>query len=409
MLATWIKRILTIFVVVVVVGVVVYALMPAPVGIDIAVIERGPLEVTVDEEGVAEIRDVFRVSAPIAGKLNRIPVHVGDRVSKDGEAVAAIQPAEPSLLDVRTQRELQAAADAARAAVGLAEAQVTSAEASERLASSDLDRAQQLAEKGAISTRALEKAVTDLDTAHAAVAQAKANLALRQSELASAEAHLIQPGASVADSGKADCCVPVMSPIDGVVLKLLVESEQVVAAGTPLVEIGDPKNMEVVVHLLSSDAVEIAPGAPATLTDWGGAGALNAHVRRIDPAAYTKVSALGVEEQRVDATLDIDDPHDTWKGLGHEYRVMAHIRTWKGGDVVKVPVGALFRRGADWNVFRVVDGKAVLTTLLIGHRNTHYAEVVGGLSAGDTIALHPSDQVKDGVSVAPRPDETGQG
>ena len=407
MLATWIKRILGILAIVAVVGVIVYALIPAPVGVDIAVIGRGALEVTVDEEGVAEIRDVFRVSAPIAGKLNRIPVHVGDVVSPEGMAVAAIQPAEPPLLDVRTQRELQAAAGAARAAVGLANAQVTSAEASERLAASDLDRAKQLAEKGAISSRALEKAVTDLDTAHAAVEQAKANLALRQSELASAEAQLIQPSGSGSDNASADCCVPVMSPINGVVLKLLVESAQVVAAGTPLIEIGDPKDMEVVVHLLSSDAVEIKPGAPATLTDWGGEGVLNAYVRRIDPAAYTKVSALGVEEQRVDATLDISDPYEKWQGLGHEYRVMAHIRTWKGGDAVKVPVGALFRRGADWNVFRIVDGKAALTRVLLGHRNTHEAEVVGGLSAGDTVVLHPSDQVKDGVSVKPRPGETG--
>ncbi len=407
MLATWIKRILAIFAVVVVVAIVVYALMPAPVGIDVAVIGRGPLEVTVDEEGIAQIRDVYRVSAPISGKLNRIPVDVGDRVSKDGPAIAAIQPAEPSLLDVRTQRELQAAVGAARAAVGLAQAQVTSAEASERLAISDLERTQQLAAKGAVSARALEKAVTDVDTARAAVEQAKANLALRQSELASAEAHLFQPGASGVDSGDAHCCVEVMSPTDGVVLKLLVESEQVVAAGTPLIEIGDPKDMEVVVHLLSSDAVEIQAGAPATLTDWGGEGVLNAHVRRIDPAAYTKVSALGVEEQRVDASLDIGDPYDRWQGLGHEYRVMAHIRTWKGGDVAQVPVGALFRRGADWNVFRVVDGKAVLTRILLGHRNTHNGEVVGGLSAGDTVVLHPSDQVTDGVAVKPRPDETG--
>ena len=406
MLATWIKRVIAIFTVVVVVAAIVYALMPAPVGVDVAVIGRGPLEVTVDEEGVAQIRDVFRVSAPIAGKLNRIPVHVGDKVSPDGDAIAAIQPAEPSLLDVRTQRELQAAADAAKAAVGLAQAQVTSAEASERLASSDLDRSRQLADKGAISERALEKAVTDVDTARAAVEQAKANLALRQSELASAEAHLIQPSASTSDSGSAHCCVPVMSPVNGVVLKLLVESEQVVAAGTPLIEIGNPKDMEVVVHLLSSDAVEIKPGAPATLTDWGGAVPLNAYVRRIDPAAYTKVSALGVEEQRVDATLDISDPYEKWQGLGHEYRVMAHIRTWKGGDVVKVPVGALFRRGADWSVFRVVDGKAKLTKVLLDHRNTHFAEVLSGLSEGDTVVLHPSDQVKDGVSVAPRPDET---
>lgn len=409
MLVTWIKRMLTVVAVVAVVAAIVYALIPAPVGVDTAVIARGPLEVTVDEEGVAQIRDVFRVSAPIAGKLNRIPVRVGDAVSPDGTPVASIQPAEPSLLDVRTQRELQAAADAARAAVGLAEAQVNSAEASERLARSDLDRSRQLADKGAISARALEKAVTDVDTAHAAVEQAKANLALRQSEQASAEAQLMQPSTSGAETGSAHCCVSVMAPVKGVVLKLLVESAQVVAAGTPLIEIGDPRDMEVVVHLLSSDAVEIKRAAPATLTEWGGDRPLAAHVARIDPAAYTKVSALGVEEQRVDATLDIDDPYETWQGLGHDYRVMAHIRTWKGGDVVRVPVGALFRRGADWNVFRVVDGKAVLTRVLIGHRNTHDAEGLGGLSAGDTVILHPSDQVKDGVSVKPRPDETAEG
>ena len=408
MFATWIKRILGILVVAAVVAVIVYALIPAPIGVDVAVIGRGPLEVTVDEEGVAQIRDVFRVSAPIAGKLNRIPVEVGDTVSRDGAAIASIQPAEPSLLDVRTQSVLRAAADAARAAVGLADAQVTSAEASQRLATSDLDRSQRLAQSGAISARALEKAVTDLDTARAAVEQAKANLALRQSELANAEAQLIQPDNSGGDAKGPNCGVPVMSPVDGVVLKLLVESEQVVTAGTPLVEVGDPRDMEVVVHLLSSDAVEIRPGAPTTLTGWGGEGALDANVRRIDPAAYTKVSALGVEEQRVDATLDIMDPYEKWKGLGHEYRVMAHIRTWKGGDVAQAPVGALFRSGADWNVFRVVDGKARLTRILIGHRNSHSAEVLQGLAAGDMVVLHPSDQVKDGASVQPRPEGTSR-
>jgi HlyD family secretion protein len=407
MLGKWIKRILGLLAVSAIVGVIVYALMPAPIGVDTAVIGRGPLEVTVDEEGVAQIRDVFRVSAPIAGQLNRIPVRVGDPVSPEGAPAAYIQPAEPSLLDVRTRQELRAAVDAAQAAVGLAKAQVTSAEANEKLASSDLVRARQLADKGAISARDLEKAATDLDTAHAAVDQAKANLVLRQSELASAEAKLIQPGGPGAASGSAS--VPVMSPTDGVVLKVLVESEQVVAAGTPLIEIGDPKDMEVVVHLLSSDAVGIGAGAPATLTEWGGENPLNASVRRIDPAAYTKVSALGVEEQRVDATLDISDPYERWKGLGHEYRVMAHIRTWKGADVIKVPVGALFRRGADWHVFRVVDGKAALTRVLLGHRNSHDAEVLSGVAQGETVVLHPSDQIKDGVSVAPRPDESSRG
>ncbi len=403
MLATWIKRIVAIFTVVLVVSAIVYALLPAPVGVDVAVIGRGPLEVTVDEQGVARIRDVFRVSAPIAGKLNRVPVHVGDSVKRDDTAVASIQPAEPPLLDIRTQRELEAAVQAARATVGLAEAQLRSAEASERLAVSDLDRAKQLAETGAISQRAFEKALTDVDTARAAVEQAKASLALRQSELVSAEARLIQPGESGGEGGDV-CCVPVRSPVDGVVLKVLAESEQVVAAGTPLVEIGNPADMEVIVPLLSSDAVGIGAGAPVTLTEWGGEGALNASVRRIDPAAYTKVSALGIEEQRVDATLQLTDPYERWRGLGHEYRVMAHIRTWRGANVVQVPVGALFRRGADWKVFRVADGKATLTQVLLGHRNNRSAEVLSGLADGDTVVLHPSDRVSDGVAVEPRPD-----
>ncbi len=403
MLVTWIKRIVAIFAIVLVVSAIVYALLPSPVGVDIAAIERGPLEVTVDEQGVARIRDIFRVSAPIAGKLNRVPVHVGDLVGKDDTAVASIQPVQPPLLDIRTQRELEAAVAAARAAVGLAEAQVRSAEASERLAASDLDRAKKLTETGSISQRAFEKAATDLDTARASVEQAKANLTLRQSELDSAQARLIQPGESDGD-GSATCCVPVRSPVNGVVLKVLAESAQVVAAGTPLVEVGDPTAMEIVVHLLSSDAVEIQPGASATLTEWGGEGALRARVTRIDPAAYTKVSALGIEEQRVDATLEILDSFEKWRGLGHEYRVMVHIITWEGADIVQVPVGALFRRGSDWNVFRVVDGKAALTKVVLGHRNNRAAEVLEGLAAGDTVVLHPSDRVSDGVSVAPRPD-----
>ena len=408
MLATWIKRIAAIVTALIVVAAIVYALLPAPVGVDVAVIGRGPLEVTVDEQGVARIRDIFKVSAPIAGKLNRLPVHIGDPVLRDKTVVASIEPAEPPLLDIRTRRELEAAADAARAAVGLAQAQLASAEATAKLAATDLDRARQLAKTGALAERALDKASTDLDTAHAGVEQARATLALRQSELASAEARLMQPGQGGADETQTACCVPVLAPIDGIVLTLSAESAQVVAAGAPLLEIGDPQDMEVVVHLLSSDAVEIEPGATATLTEWGGEGVLNAHVRRIDPAAYTKVSALGIEEQRVDALLDIDDPYEKWRGLGHEYRVMAHIRTWRGANVVQVPVGALFRRGADWNVFRVVDGKARLTAVLLGHRNNQAAEVLTGLADGDTVVLHPSDRVGDGVAVKPRPDETGQ-
>ena len=406
MLAKWIKRTLAVAILAVVVGVTVYALMPAPVAVDLAVVDRGPLAVTIDEEGVTRITDVYRVSAPIAGTLERAPVRVGEPVERDVTVVAAVRPVAPAFLDVRTRREIQAHIAAAGAAVGLAEAQVRGAESAERLAESNLDRAQRLADAGTISSRALDEAITALDTAKAELEQARANHTLRLSELVSAEAQLIEPDQAIVGPDEA-CCLTVRAPAGGVVLQLLTESEQVVAAGMPLLEIGDPRQMEVVVHLLSSDAVSIAPGAEAALTDWGGEGALAARVRQIDPAAYTKVSALGIEEQRVDATLDLIDPYERWQGLGHDFRVMVHITTWQSDDTVRVPIGALFRRGADWHVFKVADGKATLTRVEIGHRTNATAEVLDGLAPGDVVVLHPSDRVGDGVSVAAREDALG--
>ena len=407
MLAKWIKRVVGLAVVALIVAVTVYALLPAPVAVDLAEIDRGPLAVGVDEEGVAKIRDVFRVSAPVGGRLERPPVTVGERVERGVTAVASIRPVDPPFLDVRSRREIEAAVEAARAAVGLAEAQVRGAESAARLAESDLSRAQRLSEAGTISSRALEEAATMLDTAKAEVEQARANLALRQSQLVSAEARLIEPDQQVVGADRASCCLTVRAPVDGVVLKVIAESELVVPAGAPLLEIGDPANMEIVVHLLSSDAVAIAPGATAEITDWGGDGILTARVRRINPAAYTKVSALGIEEQRVDATLDLVDPYEVWRGLGHEFRVMIRIKTWESDDAVRAPIGALFRKGADWYVFRVVDGKAVLTRIAIGHRNNTVAEVIDGLSPGDAVVLHPSDAVSDGVDVEARANATG--
>jgi HlyD family secretion protein len=195
--------------------------------------------------------------------------------------------------------------------------------------------------------------------------------------------------------------VSVLAPSDGTVLNLLSESEQVVLSGGPLLEIGDPANLEIVVHLLSSDAVGVGPGALARVDGWGGP-PLEARLRRIDPSAYTKVSALGIEEQRVDAVFDITDPRDRWQRLGHEFRVMIHIPTWASEDALRLPLGALFRRGDAWNLFRVVDGKAVLTPVTLGHRNTRHAEVLDGVAAGDVVVLHPSDRVLDGVPVEAR-------
>jgi HlyD family secretion protein len=402
MLAKWIKRVLAAVVLAAIAAIVVYALMPRPIAVDLATVDKGPMAVTIDEEGEAEIADVFRVSAPIAGTLERTPVHVGDKVVHDVTPIALIRPMAPAFLDVRTRRQIQAQIAAAAAAVGLAEAQVRAAESTEHQADADLERAKRLAQVGTISSRALEEATTALDTARAGLEQANANLMLRRSELVSAEAQLIEPDQPASSAGGEACCLTVKAPADGVVLNVLTESEQVVAAGTPLVEIGDPRDIQVIVHLLSSDAVAIRPGAEAELTDWGGVGTLKARVVEIDPAAYTKVSALGIEEQRVDATLELIDPYEKWKGLGHDFRVMVHIKTWESANAVRVPIGALFRQGADWHVFKVSDGKAVLTRVDIDHRNNTTAEVTGGLAPEDVVVLHPSDKVSDGVRVEAR-------
>ena len=250
-----------------------------------------------------------------------------------------------------------------------------------------------------------DRIVANLDNAKAAVEQAKAALLVRQSELNSTEARLIEPD-RIEGSSRDACCLTIRAPSSGIVLRLLSDSEQVIAAGSPLIEIGDPRQLEIVIHLLSSDAVRISEGATATLDDWGG-GSLQARVRRIDPAAYTKVSALGIEEQRVDAALDVADPYELWQRLGHEFRVMAHIAVWRGEDVVRVPLGALFRRSSEWNVFRAVDGRAAVTPVEIGHRNNLSAEVVNGLGPGDHVILHPSDRVADGVTIAPREEFEG--
>lgn len=398
---TWLKRILGLLVLAAVVGGFVYALRPQPVPVDVAVVETGDMWVTVGEEGKTRIRDVYQVSAPISGRAERSPLKVGDEVVKDETLITSIRPADPPFLDVRTRQELEAAVSAANAAVGHAEAELARTKAALRLSEGDLERAERLSESQTISARAYEKAVLDLETAQAQVKEAEAQLELRRSELRSAEARLLQPGSSGATSSGDSCCVQVRAPVDGVVLGLPVESEQVIQAGTVIAEIGSTRDLEVVVDLLSSDALRFSPGAAATISQWGGE-PLPATVRRVDPAAFTKVSALGIEEQRVNVVLDIDAEPDRYAGLGHGFRVYVDVVTWQGEGVLRVPLGALFRTDGDWTVFVAEDGTARLRKVELGHRNDRFAEVVGGLEAGDTVILHPSDRVEDGVTVEPR-------
>ena len=394
----WIRWSIGGVIVALLVAATIYALLPRPVAVDIATVEHGPMQVTIDEDGTARIRNVFRVSAPISGRLDRLPVHLGDKVYANSTEVARLRPTEPGFLDTRTRQELQAAVEAAQAGVTLAEAQLSGALAGQKVARAAFERAQQLSKVGTISVSAFDQASAAVDTADAEVEQARAQLNLRESELSSARARLIEPTPGAAS---ASGVLTVRAPVTGVVLKVISESEQVVAAGTPLVEIGDPEDMEVVVPLLSTDAAAIAPDTLAVVDGWGGP-ALAAKVRSIDPAAYTKVSALGIEEQRVDVTLDLTDKYEVRKRLGHGFRVRVHLTIWRSGDVLRVPLAALFRQGSDWAVYRVVDGHAALTVVSIDHRNAANAEVTAGLKSGDTVVLHPSDTISDGTLLEAR-------
>lgn len=382
-------------------GFFAWALWPRPVLVDLATIGRTTLEVTVEDEGVTRIRDVYTISAPTAGKMLRSPLTVGDAVVAEKTVVARFEPGDPVFLDARSRRVAEAAVEAAKSAVSLAEAQVDQARSQLAFARADLRRATELAERQTIAERALEKARLDVATAESAVASALATLDVRRRELESARAQLIQPGQGGEPSSA--CCIEVKAPVNGRVLKLITESEQVVPAGSPLVEIGDPHDLEIVVDLLSRDAVRVASGQTARIESWGGEGTLAARVRRVEPTAYTKVSALGIEEQRVKVVLDFVDPPEAWSRLGHVFRIVARIVVWRGEAVATVPIGALFRSGESWAVFTVVDGRARLKRIEIGERNQRFARVVSGLAEGEQVVLHPSDSVRDGIRAEQRP------
>jgi HlyD family secretion protein len=396
------RRIIAVLLGLATVALIAWAIWPQPVPVDIAAIKKGPLEVTVEDEGVTRIREVYTVSAPILGKMLRSPREVGDEVVAGKTLVAEIAPTAPTFLDVRSQRVNEAAVQAAQAAVDLAEAQIKQAKSQLDFTRSDLRRAEELAASKTISVRALDKAKLDVDSAEAAVASAIATLEVRRRELESARAHLIQPGEVNAGTNSASCCVEVRSPISGVVLKIVAESEQVVLPGAPLIEIGDPGDLEIAVDFLSRDAVRIKPGASARIESWGGDKILGARVKRIEPSGFTKVSALGIEEQRVKVILDFTGPADSWRQLGHGYRIIARVVVWHSDDALQVPLGALFREGENWAVFAVADGRAYRRLVTIGERNLHAARIIDGLNPGEQVILHPSDRVHDGVRVEPR-------
>jgi len=381
---------------------VIYAFLPQPIPVDIATVSRGHLAITVDEEGETRAKDTYVVSAPIMGNMRRITLEVGDPVVADKTDIAYIEPADPAFMDVRTRAQAEAAVRVAEAAQALAAAQLKSAEADFEFARTELERARELYVRAAGSKRALDEAERTFKTREAAVSTAKANLELRRYELKRAELQLIPPGEETRRQFGPCACVTVKSPVSGDVLKIFHKSAGVVSLAEQLVEVGDPHKLEIVVDLLSADAVKVRPGQRVIIDSWGGAEPLAGRVTRIEPLGKTKVSALGIEEQRVNVVIDFTDPPARWEKLGHGYRVEPRIVLWEADNVLKLPTSALFRVGERWAVFVVADGRAVRRFVTIGRRNGLEAEIVNGLKEGDSVIAYPSDRISEGVSVTQR-------
>lgn len=391
------RRVIYALVTLAIVGLAVWALMPRPIEVDLAEVAPRSIEVVIEEDGQARIRDVFTISASITGKLERIGLHAGDPVVAGETVVAVIGPAAPILLDSRSRAVAEATAAAAQAATDLARAQLAQAEAVLEFTTSEANRTTALYERGAVSQRMHDSAIREQKTAQAAVASAMANLAVREQERESALAVLRPTGTG--DDGK--CCVQIVAPVSGRVLRVLTQSEQVVQPGTPILEIGNPAGIEVVLDLLSRDAVRLREGAAAQITGWGG-DPIAARVERIEPSASTRISALGIDEQRVEVILSLEGDRADWQRLGHGFRVIGRITLWEGEGVLSIPIGALFRDGSDWAAYVLRDGTARLTPITLGERNDSHAQVLSGLAEGDRVILHPGDTIADGVAVTDR-------
>jgi HlyD family secretion protein len=395
-LLRWLKRLAVVAVLATIAGVIAWSFVPKPVPVETARVVRGPFEVTVDEDGRARVQDRYIIAAPLAGTIARLELHPGDSVAA-GAVIARLAPLPSPLLDTRSRAELDGRLGAARARRKQAAATVRRAEAAAAYARTELARAERLAREGAAPGAELDRRRLEADVAARDLDSARFAAAVADDELATAQALIARLGRrAVADEE-----LVVRAPVAGRVLRVFAESEGAIAPGTPLVEIGDPTRLEVVADLLTADAVAVRPGAPVTIAGWGGA-PLAGTVRLVEPSATTRISALGVEEQRVAVVVDLADGEQA-RGLGDGWRVEVRIVTWSGDDVVQVPLGALFRDGDRWAVFIVDDGRAVQRWLELGQRGTMTAEVVTGLAPGDAVILHPTERVTPGVRVTGAP------
>lgn len=381
-----------------------WAFMPRPLSVDIGTVQRGTMLETIDDEGKTRVRDAYVVSTPVSGRLLRIEVEPGDRVVQDKTVIARMLPSNPVALDSRSREQARATVSAAEAAVRLARAELNKAMADTELTRTELDRIASLQKRGAISVSALDKAKQEWRAASAQLDMAKASISMRQADLASARSQLITfvPGQTDNSDAQSDV-INILAPHSGSVLRVLQESETTLPAGQAILEIGDiNEELEVVVELLSTDAVKVKAGNRVIIENWGGPKALAGTVDKVEPWGFTKYSALGVEEQRVKTTIRFDSDKAQRERLGHGFRVETRIVIWEQSDALTVPSSALIREGNRWSVYVVESGIAKLREVATGHNNGISAEVLGGLEVGESVVLYPPAELSDGGRVKPR-------
>ncbi|MBL9209081.1 MAG: efflux RND transporter periplasmic adaptor subunit [Opitutaceae bacterium] len=382
-------------------GVLAYAFMPRPAPVEIVRVASGPLRVTVDEDGRTRIKERYAISTPLGGQLRRIELHSGDAVRAGVTVLASIDPVAPALLDARTRAQLEARLRAAEAQADLAGPRVERARATQELAQRDYVRVTRLADEKAVSRQELDRSREAARVAAEDLKVAEYARRIAGFELEQARAALAR---SIPGPRSEECTgeMKIVAPVDGRVLRVWQEDSAVVAPGTRLLEIGDPSDLEAEIDVLSSDAVRIPRGARVLFEHWGGDAPLEGRVRVVEPAGFLKISALGVEEQRVNVIADLVTPPAQRRTLGDAYRVEARIVVWESDQVLKAPVGALFRHQGAWAVFALRGGRARLTKVEVGHGDGREVELRGGLAAGDEVVVHASDKVSDGVRVTVR-------
>jgi len=382
----------------------VFAFIPERVKVDMIVVEKGELLITLEGEGKTRIHDIYVVSTPIDGRITRIESEPGDLVTAGKTIIANMYPANPQFLDKRSEIQAKADVEGARAALALSNARVKQAKAQLEFDLLDFKRTEELHKKHSISQAGLERAELRIKTLRAELETAESNHNVMVSRLEAAKARLLQPEETSQPNSTLEehCQICIHSPVDGRVLRILHKSEGIVPVGTPLVEIGNPTDLEVNIEMLSTNAVRIKVGDEALIKRWGGTEDINARVRIIEPSGFTKISALGVEEQRVNVILSFTDPIEKWQTLGDAFRVEAAIIINRADNVLKIPLSALFRQNELWSVFKVIDGTVELQQVKVGQHNDRFAEIISGLEAGDTIITHPGNNVEQGVNVESR-------